>query len=170
MHNAAGHAYILGGSLCYGAQMDNCTTTSSVEMLNMSAGAWQRSSALLGRAADGSQIAVLDLEFGMWQRTNDTVNDCLFRRMRPFEHDDEYELHQVGLSSLCTFELSLGRCGNLCRIVPSLKWLTRLCKSTRTALRSVVHIKRNVRNRLSTLHEYHDNAQQHADNHRTYAR
>ena len=76
VHNAAGRAYILGGALCPDAQDKNCTfTVSSVEMLDMSLGAWQSFPVPLGMAIDLSQSAVLDHQLGMSQRTNGTVNE-----------------------------------------------------------------------------------------------
>ena len=75
VHYATGRAYILGGYLCQGAQVENCTVTSSVEVLDMSQGAWQSFSVPLGRADGAFQFAVLDNELGALLRTNDTVND-----------------------------------------------------------------------------------------------
>ena len=48
---------------------------SSVEMLDMSQGAWQPFPVSLGRATEEFQAAVLDYELGMFLRTKCTVND-----------------------------------------------------------------------------------------------
>ena len=75
IHNAAGRAYILGGLLCQDAQGSNCATTSSVEVLDMSQGAWQSFPVPLGRATHLFQFAMLDDELGASWRTNGAVND-----------------------------------------------------------------------------------------------
>ena len=54
----------MGGRICPSAQPNNCTATSSVEMFDMSQGAWQPFSVPLGRAADVFQITMLDHELG----------------------------------------------------------------------------------------------------------
>ena len=83
VHNTVkGRAYITGGILCQDAQQSNCTQTASVEMLDMSLGAWQTFSVPLGRTADNFQIAMLDYELGALQRTNGIVNEHFFRQLR----------------------------------------------------------------------------------------
>ena len=75
--NATGHAYILGGYLCEDAHRRNCTgLTSTVEMLDMSLGKWQKFPVSLGRVDSLFQTAMLDHELGASLKTNNTVNNC----------------------------------------------------------------------------------------------
>ena len=72
---AAGRAYIVGGLLCENAQGFDCKFTTSVEMLDMSIGAWQSFPVSLGRATYLFEPAVLDHQLGTLLSTNCTVTD-----------------------------------------------------------------------------------------------
>ena len=67
----------MGGRVCQSVHGNNCTFTSSVELLDVSAGAWKPFPVPLGKVVDYPQFATLDHELGAWQRMNGTVNDRL---------------------------------------------------------------------------------------------
>ena len=84
MQNAPGRAYIMGGRLCQDAQGNCGGNTASVDMLDMSLGAWQHFSVSLGAVADTLQTTLLDYALGALLATDCTVNypfaderDCL---------------------------------------------------------------------------------------------
>ena len=81
----------MGGQICQDAQRDNCTgDVSSVEMLDMSLGAWQSFAVPLAQVIDYSQVAILDYDLGVFLATNDAVNNALFRRVQPSDYHDDY--------------------------------------------------------------------------------
>ena len=75
----------MGGELCQDAQVSSCGgNTASVDMLDMSLGAWQQFPVSLGTVADTLQTALLDYALGALLTTDCIVNypfaderDCL---------------------------------------------------------------------------------------------
>ena len=65
VHNITGRAYVLGGTLCQDEEAESCIgSTASVEMLDMSLGAWQAFPVPLGEIDSWFQFATLDHELG----------------------------------------------------------------------------------------------------------